>query len=62
MSVLTLISPKLVLIVIIFLDPKYSSPKTDPLRPSSSLKVKFSGRIPKKSFYFLLTLQVVWEY
>ena len=48
MSALTLISPKLVLTVIIFLDPKYSTPKTEPLRPSLLLRVKFSGRIPKK--------------
>ena len=48
MSALTLISPKLVLTVIIFLDPKYSTPNTEPLRPSLLFRIKFSGRMPKK--------------
>ena len=44
-----------VLTVIIFLEPKYSTPKTDPLRPPSLVNERFSGRIPKK---FLLLLDV----
>ena len=54
-SVLTLISPMFVLTVIIFLEPKYSTPKTKPLRPPSLVSERFSGRIPKK---FLLLFEV----
>ena len=49
-SVFTLISPKLVLTVTIFLEPKYSTPNTEPLRPPSLVRDKFSGRIPNEFF------------
>ena len=49
-SVLTLISPTLVLTVTIFLEPKYSTPNTNPLRPPSFVRERFSGRIPKEFF------------
>ena len=48
--VFTLISPKLVLTVTIFLEPKYSTPNTEPLRPPSLVRDKFSGRIPNEFF------------
>ena len=54
MSVFTLISPIFVFTVIIFLEPKYSTPNTDPFRPPWFVNDRFSGRIPKK---FLLLLE-----
>ena len=59
-SVLTLISPTLVLTVTIFLEPKYSTPNTEPLRPPSFVRERFSGRIPKEFFFTFRYFVLFW--
>jgi len=48
LSTLIFIFPSLVSIVRIFLEPKYSTPKTLPFTPFSETNFKFSGLTPKK--------------